>query len=244
MYCTVGDFFFSHKTILLNSPVKFEPDILLCMKVVFEYSREKDIWCILNYGKTSTNSPFPTKVYEQFVESYGSASSNENAGTFIENYLSGNKIEVDVYRNTYQFDWDGIADEYEKIAEDIFKVNIPNTVTAYLTINNRSPYSIESNLFFVKVPSESVRKTVIHELWHFYTWYKFGVVWEEKIGKEKYNEIKEALTVLLNIECKGLLPEGILDMGYSQHQELRTKIVELWSKERDMDKLWSGLIEC
>ena len=49
---------------------------------------------------------------------------------------------------------------------------------------------------------------------------------------------------MLNIECKGLLPEGILDMGYSQHQELRAKIVELWSKERDMDKLWSGLIEC
>jgi hypothetical protein len=40
----------------------------------------------------------------------------------------------------------------------------------------------------------------MHELWHFYTWYGLGVDQEERLGKEKYNDLKEALTVLINIE--------------------------------------------
>ena len=212
------------------------------MKVVFEYTREKDIWCLLNYGRTSVNSSLSTKIYDLLVEGYGGTPTSENTSVFIDNYLATNNIEIDVYKTKYQSDWDSIADKYRKIAEDVFKAPVLGTVTAYLTVNTRSPYSIESSLFFVKVPSESVRKTVMHELWHFYTWYRFGVTWEEKIGKEKYNEIKEALTVLLNVECKDLLPEGILDMGYHQHQELRARILELWSKERDIEKLWSELV--
>ncbi len=212
------------------------------MKVVFEYSREKDVWCLRNYGKTSVNSSSTTKMYDLLIKEYGNTHSNENTTTFIDNYLIKNDIDIDAYKSRYQSDWDSIADEYKKIAEDVFKVNISNIIIAYLTINNRSPYSIESSLFFVKVPSESVRKTVMHEIWHFYTWHKFGITWEEKMGKEEYNEIKEALTVLLNVECKDLLPEGVLDMGYPQHQELRAKILKLWSKERDIEKLWSELI--
>lgn len=212
------------------------------MKVVFEYSREKDIWCLVNYGKTSMNSSSTTKVYDLLVKGYGDTPLVENIAMFIDGYLATNNVDIDAYKSKYQSDWNSIADEYRKIAEDVFKIHVDDTVTAYLTINTRSPYSIESNIFFVKIPSESVRKTIMHELWHFYTWYKFGVVWEEKMGKEKYNEIKEALTVLLNVECKDLLPESVLDMGYPQHQELRAKILELWSKERDIEKLWSELI--
>ncbi len=66
--------------------------------------------------------------------------------------------------------------------------------------------------------------------------------WEQKLGAEKYNELKEALTVLLNVECRDLLPSGIIDRGYPQHQELRQRILELWSKDRNMDNLWQVLM--
>jgi hypothetical protein len=82
----------------------------------------------------------------------------------------------------------------------------------------------------------------MHELWHFYTWYGLGSDQEEKLGKEKYNEIKEALTVLLNVVCKDLLPERVIDSGYPQHQELRQQIVEFWNKDRDVHKLWTHFI--
>ncbi len=82
----------------------------------------------------------------------------------------------------------------------------------------------------------------MHEYWHLYTWYKFGVIWEEKLGKQKYNDIKESLTVLLNIECKDLFPENKKDIGYPQHQELREKIIKIWNETKDIDKLWVELI--
>lgn len=77
----------------------------------------------------------------------------------------------------------------------------------------------------------------MHELWHFYTWYKFGFEWEEKLGKEKYNNLKESLTVLLNVECVNLLKEKVYDNGYPQHQELRKNILKIWNKNKDIDYL-------
>ena len=81
----------------------------------------------------------------------------------------------------------------------------------------------------------------MHELWHFYTWYKFGESEQERIGAKKYNNVKESLTVLLNIECKDLLPEGIEDTGYPQHQKLREEIKILWEEKPDIDFVWESI---
>ncbi len=78
----------------------------------------------------------------------------------------------------------------------------------------------------------------MHELWHFYTWYGLGIDQEEKLGKAKYNDLKEALSVLLNVECKDLMSEGKHDKGYPQHAELREQILHFWENEKDIRKLW------
>ena len=213
------------------------------MKVLFDYNQEKDVWCILNYGKSSNNSSEPTKVYKKLISEYGENPTNQNAIDFIEKYISENNINIEDYINNYQNDWDSISEEYIKRAEKIFKISLPKDVTAYLTINNRCPYDIFNNLFFANFPSSSIKIVVMHELWHFYTWYKFGIIWEEKLGKQKYNDLKESLTVLLNIECKDLMPEGDQDYGYPQHKELREKITQLWNETTDIEKLWSTLAQ-
>lgn len=82
----------------------------------------------------------------------------------------------------------------------------------------------------------------MHELWHFYTWYGLGADQEERISKEKYNDLKEALTVLLNVEYKDLLPEGMTDTGYPQHQEIRQRILKYWEKDRNIQNLWNCLV--
>lgn len=212
------------------------------MEVVFEYSREKDVWCILNYSKGSFNSNEQTKVYQELVSIYGENLQGEVISTFIDQYVSNNAIDLQKNILQHQTDWNKVAQEYQKRAESIFSVVLPRNVTAYLTINGRSPYSIQEDWFFVNAAGFSPRKTVMHELWHFYTWYKYGIVWEQKIGKQKYNDIKEALTVLLNEECKDLLPEDVIDSGYPQHQELRQKIIDIWKKEKNMDRLWDSLV--
>lgn len=197
------------------------------MEVIFDYDKTKDIWCLLNKGKSSNNNPNPTKVYELLVSKYGDNPINEETSTFIDDFLIENEIQIDSYLEKYRQEWSLVANEYQKRAETIFNVSLPNTVTAYLTINNRNPYSIPDNLFYVTVPRENVRKIVMHELWHFYTWYGLGIEQENLIGKDAHNTAKEALTVLLNVECADLLPTGISDEGYPQHQELRKNILNI-----------------
>lgn len=213
------------------------------MKLTFTYDRDRDVWCILNYGKTSMNSPTPTKVYEELVKACGDNPSESDTNGFVESHMSMNHIDSNEVINNLQERWDKIASEYQERAERIFGVTLASDVIGYITINDRCPYSIQDNMFYVSVAyRNAVNKTAMHELWHFYTWYKYGIEWEDKLGAQKYNEIKEALTILLNVECKDLLPEGITDKGYPQHQELRQRILEIWSKDRNMDNLWQALV--
>lgn len=211
------------------------------MKLKFDYNREKDIWCLLNKGKSSNNSQSPTKVYEQLVATSGENLTNEATSAFIEKYISENNIDLQEYIERYQKDWDEVKEEYTKRAEAIFQVKLPEDVTAYLTINNRCPYNIEENYFFVSVSATSVRRTVMHELFHFYTWYAFGKkLINQGVSKEKYNDIKESLTVILNTDFSDLL-NGAIDNGYSQHQDMRTEIARLWSQNKDMNKVIEAL---
>jgi len=209
------------------------------MKVTFSYDKQKDIWCLVNYGKGSMNSNTPTKVYEKLVALYGENPSEENVSDFIDSYLKENEIDIGNYVLDYQNKWDQIADTYNKKSESIFGVSLEKNITVYLTINNRCPYNIGESHFFVSVPAYSMLKTAMHELWHFYTWYKFGAEQAEKLGVQKYNDLKEALTVLLNVEYKDLLTQGVVDAGYSQHAELRSKILEYWEKDRNINNLWN-----
>ena len=212
------------------------------MKITFEYSKEKDIWCLLNKGKSSNNSSSPTKVYEQLVSEYGDTPTQEETASFIEKYAIEKGIDFGRCAEKYQKDWETIAGEYHKRAEAVFGTSLPNDVRAYLTINNRCPYSIQDNMFFVSVSSSTQKETAMHELWHFYTWYGLGTDQEERLGKPKYNDLKEALTVLLNVECKDLMIEGKTDNGYPQQGEIREQILSFWRKEKDIRKLWEHLI--
>ncbi len=212
------------------------------MKVAFEYNKEKDVWCLLNKGKSSSNSQLPTKAYEQLVASYGENPTPDAVAAFVGEYIADKGIDVQEQITKYQQDWDTVAEVYQKRAEAIFGVSLPSAVKAYLTVNSRCPYSIDNDYFFVSMSVGSARKTAMHELWHFYTWYGLGIDQEEKLGKQKYNDLKEALTVLLNVECNDLMPEGMSDSGYPQHQEIRVKILDFWAKERNIAKLWDYLI--
>lgn len=210
-------------------------------KEIFTYDKQKDIWCLLNKGKSSNNSPNPTQIYSKLVEQYGPNPSEEDASLFIDNYFKEKGISPEDYVAQYAKEWGNVASEYHRRAESIFGTSLPKDITVYLTINNRNPYSIDDNSFYTTLPLNAARKIVMHELWHFYTWYGLGADQEEKLGAEKYNELKEALTVLLNEECGDLMPEGISDRGYPQHKELRERIVTLWQEKKDIAWIWNQL---
>ena len=209
--------------------------------ITFTYETEKDIWCIANKGKSSNNSSQATKVYQLLESRYGENPTEENIKTFISEYLQERNVSTKACIQQYTDEWAIVSDEYHKRASGVFGVKLPKLVTAYLTINNRCPYNIAENLFYVSFPRESVRKTIMHELWHFYTWYGLGPEEEVRLGKERYNDYKEALTVLLNEVCTDLLPEGMTDEGYPQHQTLRGDILKHWQSDKDIHKLWDEI---
>lgn len=211
------------------------------MNIHFNYNREKDIWCLLNKGKSSNNSQTATKVYEELVAAEGTDPIPEATSKFIDTYIVNKSIDISSLITKFEDDWSVVADKYHQCAERVFGKNLLQDVTVHLTVNTRCPYSIENNYFFISMFNTSVRKTMMHELWHFYTWQKFGTHYESRLGKQKYNDIKEALTVLLNVECAELLPEGVTDVGYPQHKELREKITEVWKDTKDIEKVWAQL---
>lgn len=210
--------------------------------IKFTYNLDKDIWCIANKGKSSNNSSQPTKIYKQIEEKYGETPSTSNIAEFINNFLSEQNISIEAIINRYTDEWSKISAVYHERARKIFNTSLPEPITVYLTINNRCPYSINENMFYVSFPRDSVRKTIMHELWHFYTWYGLGLDQEQKLGKQKYNDLKEAMTVLLNEECLDLMPEGTTDEGYPQHQDLRRRILDLWKEYKNINFIWKKLV--
>lgn len=209
------------------------------MHVSITYNREKDVWCLLNKGRSSNNSQTATKVYEELVAAEGNDPTPETVSKFINTYIVDKAIDIRSLMAKFENDWSTITSEYQICAERVFGKTLPQDVTAYLTVNTRCPYSIENSYFFVSMLNTSARMTIMHELWHFYTWQRFGADYEARIGKQKYNDIKEALTVLLNIECVDLLPEGVTDTGYPQHKELRERILEIWRGSKDIETVWA-----
>lgn len=208
------------------------------MRLTFTYNKEKDVWCLLNKGKRSNNSSNPTVIYQELVAKVGDNPGEIATSLFIDEYLKTYNFQTESFVQSYQKMFSGISTDFQTIAERVFGVFLNRDVTAYLTINTRCPYNIEENWFFVSISKDNPVLTMMHELWHFYTWEKFGEEWVTQLGKEKYNDLKEAFTVLLNTECRHLLPKGVEDKGYSQHQELREKISELWKQNPDIEYVW------
>lgn len=209
--------------------------------VEFVYDRKKDIDCILRVGKGSQFSPSPTKVYRELIEEKGENPSTEQISLFIDSYLKENGLDVEECVKTYNLETRSILDTFKTRAESIFGIQIPKGTKAYLTTNSHLPYSINENWFYTQISSTPNSRVSMHELWHFYTWYKFGITDLKELGEQKYGDIKEALTVLLNPEGANLLPEGLHDNGYPQHKELRERILELWKEKQDIEFVWNSI---
>ena len=134
--------------------------------------------------------------------------------------------------------WLAVQEEFINRTEKIFGIKYPyEKVTAYLTTNDRCSYNTKENYFFIYIRRNNHNLTIMHELWHFYTWHAFHKKFMEKeVSKEKFNDIKESLTELLNLEFSDLL-DGAVDYGYSQHQLMREKIRNMWISDKDIRKI-------
>lgn len=209
-------------------------------KVIFKFDKEKDLFNIWETCNSKvifkdfrkTVNPAILKICEgkTFEECKDNLKKNMK-----EIYNSGL---IEIFAETMQKAWNKINDEYFKRLEKVMKKPIFNKkFIAYITTVVRCPYNIKESYFmvsFFRSISEAL-KTPCHEIMHF-QFYKF--YWdkvEKEIGNEKTNHLKEALTVLLNLEFKDLY--FFEEPGYEIHKELREFITKEWKKKKDFDVL-------
>jgi GrpB-like predicted nucleotidyltransferase (UPF0157 family) len=212
------------------------------MKLQFTYNLDKDIDNFIN-GTRAVNSKKPTKFQNLFSEKYGDNFEKEKVKTFIEEQDKINNFDASKEIVATEERWKIIEPIFIERVEKIFGISYPAPIiTVYLTHNERCTYNIEENYFFVKIGSEFSNNTVIHELLHFYTWHAFGEkLLGDGLSKLAYNDIKESLTELLNLEFSDLM-NGKRDEGYPQHQDMRAEIQKFWSVQKDISALIQKLL--
>jgi hypothetical protein len=202
------------------------------MKLTFSYDLQKDIENFLKSLK-SVNNKEHTKSQEEYIQKYGAEFTAENLRLFIEQKLRAQKIDERVAE--IERGWNIIATDALSRIENIFGIYPFPEIRVFLTTNNRCTYNIQENYFFVYTESKHPNSTILHELFHFYTWYAYGKnLIEQGFPRDRYNDIKESLTVILNTDFLDLVG-GEIDKGYPQHQEMRGRIELLWKKERKID---------
>lgn len=206
------------------------------MQLKFKYDLKKDTENFLK-SFSSVNNKRPTKLQELYTKQIGKIDISK-----VPIFLKNQGIDIPPKLKEIETGWKIIEPKIISRMEQLFGIQLPAEITAYLSTNSRCTYNIQGNYFFVYIDSERPDGIIAHELLHFYTWYAFHIDLESKrISKEKYNDIKESLTELLNTDFKDLLGE-YHDRGYSQHSKMRTKINKLRGEQRNVKEIIETLV--
>ncbi|MDP2586931.1 MAG: hypothetical protein Q8P32_04135 [Candidatus Komeilibacteria bacterium] len=204
------------------------------MELQFTYDADKEFHNFYNSFK-SVNHFAWSKRQKDFFSVFPKLT-KESARQFSQHYIADNKINVPRVLQTIKNQWSMVGKEFFKRADGIYKTSLPQkSINVYLTVHDRCSYSFKRSEFFIHFNLEATNKTIMHELWHWYFYFTVGKEIETRSGIKIYNDIKEALTVLLNVEFNDLLG-GAEDKGYPQHGDLREFIVGAYEETNNIYK--------
>lgn len=196
------------------------------MKLKITYSLEKEIDNYINslysfrwhkHGRNDIQekllSPFP----EDFKKNLKNAKSEKEARAVVREFRSQNlqktresyKKIATVLEKAWEREGEKIINKLEKVYGKKFPFS---SLTIYLSSIPICPYNYKEKwiMMFANTSSENQLRIILHELNHFMFYYYFANLRRE-LGEEKFESLKEALTVLTNPEEK----------GYPSQKELR-----------------------
>lgn len=212
-------------------------------KVIFKFDKEKDLW---NYwDKSNKRSLFWGFSVNSKIKKICEDKKFDKCKKELQDYLSNLQTSelINIHLKYVEVAWRKIEKEFFDRMNNLIKHNFNRDIFAYLTTLGICPYDPDEPSFmfslFYSLPKSL--QTCGHEIMHLY-FHKF--YWkdvEKKIGEEKTGDLKEALTVLLNLEFRDLWFAE--DMGYGSHQKLREFIIKNWGEEKDFEKLLEKCIE-
>ena len=215
-------------------------------KVKFKFDREKDLFNIWETcNKDSSWYDHKKNISSTFLEICEGKEFNE-CKKELEDYRSKmhNSKLIEIFAKALQEAWNKINDEFFKRLEKITKKPIyTNEFVAYVTTVTRCPYNEKENWFMISFFKDILNALVTagHEIMHLQFHNTYWDEIEKQIGKEKTADLKEALTVLLNLEFKDLW--FVEDRGYDVHKELRAFIAEEWRRDKDFEILLKKCVD-
>ena len=211
------------------------------MKFAFLYDLQKDIE---NYkvASKSINSTEPTKMQARYIAEFGNVFEDQSLELFIKKVLVKQKLDMQTEAERFKMEWQTIESEYLKRVERIFGIKSPlDIIRIYLTTDGRCSYNTSQGYFFISATRQGQNKTIMHELLHFWTgWLFYQEVEGGRMTYKDYNDVKESLTELLNLEFKDLLGEAE-DGGYPQHQALRAIVRTTWNETKDIQQVFKAI---
>ena len=215
-------------------------------RVKFAFDKEKDAWNIwgtinapCSYGRN-----FSDKIDARLIKIARNKELLQCKDKIIEfrkELYSSGSIEKSI--KSLKKAWEKIEGEYFKKLEKITKKPVDFEIKAFITTISKCPYNSQQNWLMVSFLSNlnNALKILGHEIMHLHFHKYYFEDLSRKIGKEKTHEIKEALTVLLNLEFMDLWDS--YDQGYEAHKELRELIAENWNKTKNFELLISKAVE-
>lgn len=202
------------------------------MTITFAYRPEME-YANFRASFSSPNHAEPSPRQKLFFSTF-SELTRENAAAFSEQYLRDHHIDPTAILREIEQRWRAVEQEFFRRADAIFGHSLPQTeLTIFLTVHDRCSYNYQRGYFFIHTNLDAVTKTIMHELLHWYYFAFFGESVVKRFGQHRSNDIKEALTVLLNEEFSDLMP-GVTDPGYPQHRKLRETIVQTYRETHDI----------
>ncbi len=218
-------------------------------KVEFKFDINKDSW---NYWDTANSKShwgwdFTKNLRPELIEKLKGKKFEE-----VKEYLlillnkgySNDKEKNNAKLKEIEKSWRDIENEFFNILKNLMNKPIcSDNFACYITTIGRCPYNIKEKWFMLNIFWDNQRAltTIAHELLHmqFYHYYEEELM--GRISMEKFQDIKEALTVLLNIEFKDILKYE--DKGYPSHEHLREFIVKQWETNKDFEVLIEKCVE-
>ncbi len=213
------------------------------MTLDFSYDTNRDVENFMK-GTKAVNDSKPTKFHQLYIDTCGETVDDSKLKSFIAKYIEDQHINIIERVEQIKNNWLPIQYAFIKRCEIIFDTVYPQEdIHIYLTTNGRCTYSIEKGFFFVRIQSANANPTIMHELFHFYTYHVFyKKIKDAGLTDLEYNNIKESLTELLNIDFHDLMG-GIVDKGYIQHQKMRKDIRDYYSKNKSIVGVVDFLIQ-
>ncbi len=213
------------------------------VNVKFEFNKEKDLWnnwFAINFKSSLEKGRKFNKIQklQEKCENRSFEECRDEIGKFHKKMHNSYLINETI--NSFQSAWEKISEEFFERLKKITGNDFPfEKVTAYLTTQSLCPYDHKKGSFIISIWSNlpSMLRISAHELMHLDFHNNDWEDIEKKIGKEKTEKLKEALTVLLNLEFRDLW--FVKDKGKSSEEQqiLREFIKKEWLKEKNYKSL-------